>query len=307
MGVMEVIAMAIDTSAWNEPQLDPLSPPPEDFDGLGVEEAVKLIKQWFFTNFEDPVHNTPHADGSEGGYQYIWGGPYDTDDVIRNVFADVASDETINAAIEAIQNDGFLWVPNERRIQPPDDWVVPNHPHGIFMDSYQHAGDILAAHGGDDGSDLINRMLFVQQVSALEAYLCDTLLKAKDNKESMKRLVVCDRYLRTEKYTLADIICNPDLVAETVRAYLHSLVYHDLKRVNFLYRKALGVQVLREGADNSKLFKAITYRHDCVHRNGLTKDGIPLTVFTKSYVQEIADVVRSLVDQIEREIDGEPF
>jgi hypothetical protein len=61
--------------------------------------------------------------------------------------------------------------------------------------------------------------------------------------------------------------------------------------------------------DNSKLFKAIIYRHDCVHRNGLTTDGIRLTVFTKSYVEEIAEVMRSLVDRIEREIHGEqpPF
>ena len=54
---------------------------------------------------------------------------------------------------------------------------------------------------------------------------------------------------------------------------------------------------------------AVLLRHDCVHRNGLTTDGIRLTVFTKSYVEEIAEVMRSLVDRIEREIHGEqpPF
>ena len=35
----------------------------------------------------------------EGGYQYIWG-PYEADEVIRDLFADVASDEIINAAID---------------------------------------------------------------------------------------------------------------------------------------------------------------------------------------------------------------
>ena len=32
--------MAIDTSAWIDIQLDPLSPPPEDFDGLSVDDAA---------------------------------------------------------------------------------------------------------------------------------------------------------------------------------------------------------------------------------------------------------------------------
>jgi hypothetical protein len=57
----------------------------------------------------------------------------------------------INAAVKAIENEGFLWVPNERRIQPPDDWVdlqyVPDDPHGIFMDSYHYTGEILATMG----------------------------------------------------------------------------------------------------------------------------------------------------------------
>jgi hypothetical protein len=142
--------MAIDTSTWDEIQLDPLSPPPEDFEGVSVNEAVKLIKDWFFDNFEDPVHTTPY-DSGEGGYQYIWGGPYEAADVIGNVFADVASEEIINAAVEAIEHEGLEWVPNERRIQPPEDyWVdryIPDDPYGIFLDSYNQTGKILADHG----------------------------------------------------------------------------------------------------------------------------------------------------------------
>ena len=116
--------MTTDTSAWNEPQLDPLSPPPDDFSDMSVEDAAQLIKEWFFDNFEDPVHNTPH-DSGEGGYQYIWGGPYEADDVIANVFADVASDEIIKAAIDAVELEGSEWAPNSRRIQPPGDEERP--------------------------------------------------------------------------------------------------------------------------------------------------------------------------------------
>lgn len=107
-------------SNWDEVQHDPLTLPPDSFDGLSLEEAVDRIKVWFLENFEDPVESTPY-DGSEGGYQYIWGGPYDTRDIIENVFADTASSELIKEAIGALEADSMEWVPSSRRLQPPDD------------------------------------------------------------------------------------------------------------------------------------------------------------------------------------------
>jgi hypothetical protein len=107
--------MAIDTSAWSEIQLDPMSPPPEDFEGIGVKEGVELIRNWFFENFEDPEQNTPY-ESREGGYIYIWGGPFEAYDIIRDVFAGVAPDEIIDAAIEAIEHEGCEWVPNLWRV-----------------------------------------------------------------------------------------------------------------------------------------------------------------------------------------------
>jgi hypothetical protein len=112
---------------WDEVQHDPLTLPPDDFEGLSLEDAVERIKEWFFENFEDPVHSTPH-DSAEGGYQYIWGGPYDTRDIIANIFADTASRELIEAAIEELESEGSDWVPHSRRLQPPNEEEPPEPP-----------------------------------------------------------------------------------------------------------------------------------------------------------------------------------
>jgi hypothetical protein len=109
---------------WDEAQHDPLTLPPDDFDGMSTDDAVELIKEWFFENFEDPVHSTPY-ESAEGGYQYIWGGPYNTRDIIENIFADSASEELIRAAIEEIQSEGLEWVPSSNRRQPPDEEEPP--------------------------------------------------------------------------------------------------------------------------------------------------------------------------------------
>jgi hypothetical protein len=191
-----------------------------------------------------------------------------------------------------------------------DEWLdneVAADPHAIFVDSFNKTGEILAAHGGEDGGHLINRMVFAQQVSALEAYLGDTLIKAVQAKpEALARLVAADKDLNAEKFTLADIASNPGLLGEKVGAYLRAILYHNLGKVDFLYRTALDVRVLGDKADNALLLQAIKHRHDCVHRNGMDKDGNQLTVFTKAHVQDVANAMRTLIDRIETEVWGTP-
>lgn len=112
-------------ASWDEPQHDPLTIPPDDFSEMTLDEAVEAIEEWFFENFENPANSTPH-DSGEGGYQYIWGGPYDTRDIVENVFADSASDELITAAIEALNLESDVWVPSIRRRRAPDDEYMPD-------------------------------------------------------------------------------------------------------------------------------------------------------------------------------------
>lgn len=61
----------------------------------------------------------------------------------------------------------------------PDEWLEyspPDNPFTVFMSSYHQTGDLLADHGTDDGGHVLNRMVFSHQVTALEAYLGDTLM-----------------------------------------------------------------------------------------------------------------------------------
>jgi hypothetical protein len=185
----------------------------------------------------------------------------------------------------------------------PDDWVdydIPDSPFDTFTASYHDACGLLAAHGRDDGRYLLNRMIFSHQVTALEAYLGDTLMKALlANKEAMTRLMTKDAELLKERYSLAEIAGNADLVETKVREYLRSILYHNLEKVNFLYSTALQVRILDLAQDKARLLKTITLRHDCVHRNGSDKDGNELTVFTKQFVQDTADLIRDFVAKIE--------
>lgn len=37
------------------------------------------LAEWFLARYEDPNENCPY-ESAEGGYQFIWGGPYDAEE-----------------------------------------------------------------------------------------------------------------------------------------------------------------------------------------------------------------------------------
>lgn len=187
-----------------------------------------------------------------------------------------------------------------------EDWLeleTKGDPYAFFNQSYGQAAQVLAEHGGEAGAHLINRMVFAQQVSALEAYLGDTLMRGvAADKDALQRLIETDKELLSEKVTLVEIAKNPELLKDRVKSHLRAVLYHNLQRVDFLYRTAFNIRILGSKDQNAHLLQAIKYRHDCVHRNGMDQDGNRLTVFTLQYVQESANRMKALVDRVQAEL-----
>lgn len=192
----------------------------------------------------------------------------------------------------------------------PNDWLdyeAAANPYRVFMNSYHHTGDLLADYGGVCGNHLVNRMIFSQQITALEAYLGDTLLnEVMRDKEAMQRLVDKDEDLAKEKFTLAEVSRDPGLVDRKIRTHLREVMYHNLKKVDVLYNIAIGVRILDLATDKISLFKAVLLRHDCVHRNGFDKEGNEIDVFTKAFVQDTADLIKAFVDGIQQAVQQRP-
>lgn len=88
-----------------------------DLSDMTFDERVEAIVDWFHENFEDPAQETPY-DGREGGYQYIWGGPYEATDELNDAFDYEEYGAEIEAAVGEIESDGLTdWAPNGSRIR----------------------------------------------------------------------------------------------------------------------------------------------------------------------------------------------
>lgn len=84
---------------------------------LDRETRIQEMVDWFFENFEDPAVRTPY-ESAEGGYIWIWGGPYSAADEIGSNFSDEDQD-LIDAAVKRVERDGIVdWAPTEG----PDDY-----------------------------------------------------------------------------------------------------------------------------------------------------------------------------------------
>lgn len=98
--------------------LFPVSLPP-DLAGLARGMRKEVVVGWFADNFEDPAESTPY-ESAEGGYQWIWGGPYDAREEIEGAFD--LSDRELEAILEEIESNGTLdWAPHINRIRPVED------------------------------------------------------------------------------------------------------------------------------------------------------------------------------------------
>jgi hypothetical protein len=90
-------------------------------------EKRELMLQWFFSEYENPAENTPF-ESAEGGYQYIWGGPYEARDELYAMFGDIVPETLIEEVVQEIEKDGtFDWAPVQKGedFEPFEDDVEP--------------------------------------------------------------------------------------------------------------------------------------------------------------------------------------
>jgi hypothetical protein len=89
---------------------------------LSKQKRIDIATAWFLRNYEDPANETPY-ETREGGYQYIWGGPYDAADEISNEFGSLLSDDDIDAAVQKVQEDGIYdWAPTRTTNDTDDEF-----------------------------------------------------------------------------------------------------------------------------------------------------------------------------------------
>ncbi len=148
----------------------------------------------------------------------------------------------------------------------------------------------------DEPRSNIYKMLYAKAITNMETYLGDTLKKYVLND---------DRYLRKfvetyEPYTkelrpVSEVYRIVETVKERVKITLsEEILYHNLPKLKGIYMSVFSIDM----GNIQELMKAVSIRHDIVHRNGKKTDGSEHHI-KKEDVLAIAEKVNNFIYAID--------
>ena len=138
------------------------------------------------------------------------------------------------------------------------------------------------------------------RITLMESYLSDTFINTVlGNDTYIRRFVETFHDYSSEMVKLNDIYSKFDELDIKVTKSMMDIIYHNIPKVQGMYKDTLGVDFPK---DIKIIHKAISYRHDIVHRNGKDKKGT-MCNFNIENVIEILTEVERLIERIQEQIN----
>lgn len=170
----------------------------------------------------------------------------------------------------------------------------PSEQLRILNSHLNSAGDLLEINVGQNNAFSLDVMIYGHVVAATEGFLSSVFIKTTTGSEDLiKRLVETDPKFSEMQFSMSQLFKERESIKDTVAVYLQNLIFHDLKKVKPMYKAVLGLDL----GDIGWLFKAVSKRHDCVHRAGYGKDGNQIA-FEEDELQVLIQKVRALCESI---------
>ena len=201
----------------------------------------------------------------------------------------------------------------------------PSDAHEVYLQSLSELKTIENSAWLRLPNQALLRVMYLQYVVILEAYLSDRLINIiMDDSDKMLALISRVDVLNRPSHTLIEIFKEPDIVRKTVKGFLQRVSFHDLMRVSQFYEVVLGVYIFsdaplpreikkkREAQQKQKsgealeltpaeeeMMSIIQTRHHLVHRNGRNNDGDLIEITIKD-VQRMKQLIFEMVDRVEQ-------
>lgn len=91
------------------------------FKRMGKEKQAEVAERWFRERYEDPANRTPY-ESAEGGYIWIYGGPFEAEEVLREEFEGVIKEDVLSDLVENLQGECWDWTHTSRYDDYPDEF-----------------------------------------------------------------------------------------------------------------------------------------------------------------------------------------
>jgi len=278
-----------------------------DFSEISSGLVKDIVKQWFLKRYCDPLHNTPY-DSGEGGYQYIFGGPFSVIEILNDQFSDLVSEELISEIAKEIEGefevydwvytDEFLhYQVNKDQFYEIDAGIQNEDPFQTLNEKLSSIEELLNESSKDKQFQL--RMIFVFVITNLETYLSDTFVKhiltLSIVQNTREKFLKVSRKLNEIKIPLSDIFRRYDNIDNEIKDEIQNTSFHNLPLAKKFFSEVLEIKF----DDTQHLENLIKKRHDFVHRGGKDKDGQEVN----TNEQEIRNLIQ-LVREFTQDLNG---
>lgn len=266
------------------------------------DTQLEIMENWFRERFEDPAMRTPY-ESAEGGYIWIWGGPYDARDELNTKFSGIVPDNVICELAVMLDGECQEWAPNlslgDYGNYLIDDIAQNSEYYTDFKNAILDIRTLLETEVNSSVSPVFYRMLFINTITTLETYLSDAFINTVINIPKFMRVFIeTTPVFREEKVPLSETYRTFETIEKKAKAELDKTVWHRLELVKCMYRDTLNVEFPN---DIGPLFMAIHNRHDFVHRNGRKKSGEKIIV-TYDQVLNLLCQIEAFVQHIDKQI-----
>lgn len=176
----------------------------------------------------------------------------------------------------------------------------PYEPYEVYQQSLRELGDLDSSSKiSGENKPTFAKMIYLQYVVILEAYLSDRLIDiiANDEKKLLALVGSCAA-LRDRTPKLIEMAKDPDLVVKTAKTYLQNFSFHNVTAVAPFYKAVLGVELFSSEANKAELVSVIERRHHLVHRNGRDANG-KIVPINDMHVLRVRRLVDNLVGRVE--------
>lgn len=277
----------------------------EELAKLPPEAQHAFMRTWFFHNYEDPAERTPY-EGREGGYIYIWGGPYDAHEELGAEFGGIVPEAVIEELVGDLESYCTEWTsaekPEDYDQGVVDDIAAITSFHANFQVAISDIHELLETNVSKTAEKALRRLLYVNVITAIETYLSDAFISTVvPDPELMRRFVEINPTFRDRKIKLSDVYKEMERIEKLAKSDLRDIVWHNLKRVKPLYKGTLKITF---PDDLEAIFQAVRVRHDLVHRNGKTKDGEEIDI-SKGAITDLIDEIEKFVSHVDAQLPKE--
>ena len=275
---------------------------------LDRDLQLDVMRHWFFRYFEDPAESTPH-DSREGGYIWIWGGPYDAADELQHEFDGVVDDDVVAELVGELEPLGHFWAPTPEHPSLENafvDVLASSVPMQTFRARMAGLRQLATIDCPEEARPANVQFLLAASVSALEAYLAERAVRGvQRHPRVLSRFIETHQVFKDRKVPVAAVPKLSDRLVQYAMGLLSGVVWHRLDTARRIFEDAFeGI----EWPTDLDMAGILELRHDIVHRAGVTTGGAPVAlsvVDLDAHFQLVEEFVGRLEPQLPIDDDTE--